>query len=195
MCSNDIIGVATKRNWRARGISRGGVGECASCLRRECPHSRGSTHRRRLASCSASLPSFPSVQVLFAPGRTSLDIPSTSVSSWKLNNSPSVTSRASAWANSGCMEQSFVGTEVNEVNEEIQKSFTAALGGVQGTETICTQTQSTMVRARIGQGVWLASSPEPGSRIPQRRLARNRMFVGPSPRGSRKPRVVEVVTE
>ena len=37
------------------------------------------------------LPSFPSVQGLFAPGRISLEIPSTSLTSSKLNNSPSGT--------------------------------------------------------------------------------------------------------
>ena len=36
-----------------------------------------------------SLPSCPSVRNLFAPGKTSLEIPSASVTSWKLNNSPS----------------------------------------------------------------------------------------------------------
>ena len=36
----------------------------------------------------SSLPSFPSVQGWFAPGRTSLQSPSTSMSSWKLSKSP-----------------------------------------------------------------------------------------------------------
>ncbi len=36
----------------------------------------------------SSLPSFPSVQGWFARGRTSLESPSTSMSSWKLSKSP-----------------------------------------------------------------------------------------------------------
>ena len=36
----------------------------------------------------SSLPSFPSVQGWFAPGRTSLERPSTRMSSWKLSKSP-----------------------------------------------------------------------------------------------------------
>jgi hypothetical protein len=47
---------------------------------------------RRLGLGSrTSLPSFPSVRGLFAPGRISLEIPSPSSTSWKLNNSPSRT--------------------------------------------------------------------------------------------------------
>ena len=44
--------------------------------------------RLRLGS-RTSLPSFPSVQGLFAPGGYRLEIPSPSSTSWKLNNSPS----------------------------------------------------------------------------------------------------------
>ena len=49
------------------------------------------TGRRFRLGSRSSLPSFPSVQGLFAPGRISLEIPSTSLTSWKLNKSPSGT--------------------------------------------------------------------------------------------------------
>ncbi len=56
----------------------------------ECSDNAATGRCFRLGS-HASFPSFPSVQGLFAPARTSLEIPSMSLTSWKLNKSPSGT--------------------------------------------------------------------------------------------------------
>src|ERR1017187_6991670 len=49
---------------------------------------RALSSRRFTLGSRSSLPSFPSVQGLFAPSRTSFEIPSTSLTSWKMTIEP-----------------------------------------------------------------------------------------------------------
>jgi hypothetical protein len=66
-----------------------------SCLRAagvlRCEAHHRAQISRLLGGSHTSLPSFPSVRGVFAPGRTSPEIPPTSLTSWKLNKSPSGT--------------------------------------------------------------------------------------------------------